>query len=485
MAINTIKDIIEQCTTDYADMIAFKYIEGKDIKEKTYSQLKEDSETVSCILDKFNLIGKHIALVGMSSYEWIISYLGTVNSGSVAVPLDASLPPAELYELLNRADVSALIYDKTQAAMVANIKEKCPEITHLIAMQDNVAVDGGYSLPKLLAECRGTYNTEIDPDKLCTLMYTSGTTGKSKGVMLSHRNLASNVEACVLIIEPGTVSMSVLPIHHSYCLTSGILKSLSLGSCICINDSMLHFARNFKKFKPEVTLLVPLIIETIYQQLRDDYPTMRTQLDALQQLYEANQAEFKRLKALTPDERVPNANENLYYRMRELFNHPDDTFLDGVLYFFINKTAYSGMIRYNNNGEYNVPFGRYPNLNTKLVTQQHSELLQRAELFNLDYSDIFDMAEADDFIFLDPPYDCVFNDYGNIDMMNGFDEAEHRRLATDFRNLQCRALMVIGKTPLTEELYGEYIFDEYYKNYSVNIKNRFNNDKMHIIVKNY
>lgn len=224
---------------------------------------------------------------------------------------------------------------------------------------------------------------------------------------------------------------------------------------------------------------------TFYQQLRDDYPTMRIQLDELQRIYEVNQAEFKRLKVLTPDERVPNANEDLYYRMRELFNHPDDNFLDGVLYFFINKTAYSGMIRYNNNGEYNVPFGRYPNLNTKLVTQQHSDLLQRAELFNLDYREIFDMAEEDDFIFLDPPYDCVFNDYGNIDMMNGFDEAEHRRLATDFRNLPCRALMIIGKTPLTEELYGEYIFDEYYKNYSVNIRNRFNNDKMHIIVKNY
>ena len=206
---------------------------------------------------------------------------------------------------------------------------------------------------------------------------------------------------------------------------------------------------------------------TFYQQLRDNYSAMRTQLDTLQQLYESN------------------ANETLYYRMRDLFNHPDNTFLDGVLYFFINKTAYSGMIRYNNSGEYNVPFGRYPNLNTKLVTQQHSELLQRAELFNLDYSDIFNMAQADDFIFLDPPYDCVFNDYGNIDMMNGFDETEHRRLAADFRNLPCRALMVIGKTPLTEELYGEYIFDEYYKNYSVNIKNRFNNDKMHIIVKNY
>lgn len=224
---------------------------------------------------------------------------------------------------------------------------------------------------------------------------------------------------------------------------------------------------------------------TFYRQLRDNYPVMRAQLDILQRKYETNQERFKKMKALTPDERVPNDNEELYYRLRNLFNYPDGSFLDGVLYFFINKTAYSGMIRYNSNGEYNVPFGRYPNFNTRLVTQQHSELLQRAELYNLDYKAIFDMVEEDDFIFLDPPYDCVFNDYGNIDMMNGFDETEHRRLAEDFKNLSCRALMVIGKTPLTEELYGDYIFDEYYKNYSVNIRNRFNNDKMHIVVKNY
>lgn len=224
---------------------------------------------------------------------------------------------------------------------------------------------------------------------------------------------------------------------------------------------------------------------TFYQQLRGQYPLMRQQLDELQRIYEKNQQEFKKLKTQLPDERVPNANEELYYHMRQLFNHPDETYLDGVLYFFINKTAYSGMIRYNNNGEYNVPFGRYPNFNTRLITQQHSDLLQSAELFNVDYRQIFDMAGEGDFMFLDPPYDCVFNDYGNIDMMNGFNEAEHRRLAADFRNLPCRALMVIGKTPLTEELYGEFIFGEYYKNYAVNIRNRFKNDKMHIIVKNY
>ena len=222
-----------------------------------------------------------------------------------------------------------------------------------------------------------------------------------------------------------------------------------------------------------------------YQQLRNDYQEMRTQLDALQEQYEKNQAEFKKLKMLSPDEHVVNANEDLYYKMRDLFNHPNNDYMDGVLYFFINKTAYSGMIRYNNSGEYNVPFGRYPNLNTGLVTVHHSELLQRAELFSVDYKTIFEKAGDKDFIFLDPPYDCVFNDYGNIDMMNGFDETEHRRLAADFKNLSCRALMIIGKTPLTEELYGEYIFDEYYKNYAVNIRNRFKNDKMHIIVKNF
>jgi len=224
---------------------------------------------------------------------------------------------------------------------------------------------------------------------------------------------------------------------------------------------------------------------TFYRQLKNDYPKMREQLDVLQKEYEKNQLEYKKLKTESPDERVPNKNEDLYYRIRDLFNNPDETYLDGVLYFFINKTAYSGMIRYNNSGEYNVPFGRYPNLNTKLVTTQHSELLQGAELFSVDYKNIFNMADENDFIFLDPPYDCVFNDYGNIDMMNGFDESEHRRLAGDFINLQCRTLMVIGKTPLTEELYEGFIFDEYYKNYAVNIKNRFNNDKMHIIVKNY
>ena len=224
---------------------------------------------------------------------------------------------------------------------------------------------------------------------------------------------------------------------------------------------------------------------TFYKQLRDDYPLLRKQLNEIQIIYEHNQLAYKLLKSKNPDDRVPNKNEDLYYKMRDLFNHPNEEYLEGLVYFFINKTAYSGMIRFNSNGEYNVPFGRYPNLNTQLVTEQHSRLLQQAELYTLDYKKIFDKAKSDDFMFLDPPYDCIFNDYGNIDMMNGFNEDEHRRLANDFKNLSCRALMIIGKTPLTMELYEKYVSDEYYKNYAVNIKNRFNNDKMHLILKNY
>lgn len=225
---------------------------------------------------------------------------------------------------------------------------------------------------------------------------------------------------------------------------------------------------------------------TFYECVRNHYDDMRAELDLIQELYERNQADYKVRKALAPDERVPNENEALYYRIRDMYNGKiPPEYLDGVLYFFINKTAYSGMIRFNSNGEYNVPFGRYPNLNTKLITQEHSQLLQRAEVLQEDYSVVFERAQADDFMFLDPPYDCVFNDYGNIDMMNGFDEEQHRRLAADFRNLSCRALMVIGKTPLTEELYGKFIKDEYCKNYAVNIRNRFKNDAKHIVVMNY
>lgn len=223
-----------------------------------------------------------------------------------------------------------------------------------------------------------------------------------------------------------------------------------------------------------------------YRGVAHHYRQVHRELAELERIYTANRTEFDRLKAITPDDRVEDHNEDLYYHLRDMYNgliHAD--YSPATLYYFINKTAYSGMIRYNARGEYNVPFGRYKNFNTDLVSLGHSQLLQRTEILNEDYGVVFQMAAPDDFMFLDPPYDCVFSDYGNEEYRDGFNEDSHRLLAQRFRQLNCRALMVIGRTPLTEELYGDLIVDEYAKTYAVNIRNRFHSEASHILVANY
>ncbi len=178
-----------------------------------------------------------------------------------------------------------------------------------------------------------------------------------------------------------------------------------------------------------------------------------------------------------------NYGEDLYYKMREEFNRPTGKYLEGVVYYFINKTAYAGMTRYNANGEFNVPFGKYKHFTYAGITDKHVGLLQRTSVLQSDYTSSFAMAGNGDFLFLDPPYDCVFHSYGNT--MQEDNESFHRRLAADYRNLSSRALMIINKTPLTQELYRRYIAEEYEKKYAVNIKNRFKQNAVHLVIKNY
>lgn len=223
-----------------------------------------------------------------------------------------------------------------------------------------------------------------------------------------------------------------------------------------------------------------------YKGVKSDFDNLQKELSKIEKIYHINRRKFEELKAKTPTERVDDDNEALYYQIRNMFNDlTDKKYSDALLYFFINKTAYSGMIRYNAKGEFNVPYGRYANLNTSLVTKSHSKLLANTEIYNLDYSEIFKMATEDDFMFLDPPYDCVFSDYGNVEHKDGFNEKNHIELANHYKNLKCKALMVIGRTPLTEKLYGDFIVDEYGKSYAVNIRNRFKSEANHILVSNY
>ncbi len=223
-----------------------------------------------------------------------------------------------------------------------------------------------------------------------------------------------------------------------------------------------------------------------YRCVQQNFVELSTELAELEDIYTNNRLEFDKQKNERSKERVLDKNESLYYRLRDMYNGSiPSIYSDAALYYFINKTAYSGMIRFNAKGEFNVPYGRYKNFNTKIITESHRNLLLNTEIHNGDYRNIFNMVTPNDFIFLDPPYDCIFSDYGNMEYMDGFNEANHRELAQDFYNLGCRALMVIGDTPLIRGLYGNNIIAEYGKNYSVNIRNRFKAGATHLIITNY
>ena len=275
---STIRELLVKSAATYGGNDAFRYkVKQTDadskktvaVESKTYSDLNNDSECFSAVLSFYGEQNKHIAVLGATSYAWVVAYMGIVNSGSVAVPIDAQLPAEEVCDLLNRAEVTTLVFDESKAQAASEARKLCPGLKYVISMNEESSVEGALSFWKLLGEQKPEYTYEPLPEDLATIMFTSGTTGKSKGVMLTHRNLAENATCLDMRIEPGTVIMSVLPIHHAYCLSMDILKALSLGSVICINDSLLRVAKNIKLFEPNMILMVPLMIETLAKKLED------------------------------------------------------------------------------------------------------------------------------------------------------------------------------------------------------------------------
>ena len=269
MPVGTLRDIIRHGADAYGSQTAFRYKVKKEIVDRTYLDVNRDSMAVSRMLESMGMEGKHIALIGTTTYQWIVGYFGIVGSGSVAVPIDAQLPADAVCELLERADVEMLVFDEIRRDVAEAVKEKCPSVRYILSMQAEEAADGVQSLSMLMALHAGEYEKELSGDQLATILFTSGTTGKSKGVMLSHRNLVDNAVCLDMKIPAGTVSMTLLPINHVYCLTMDIIKGLHIGLVICINDSIMHVQRNMKLFKPEIVLLVPLVIESIYGKLKD------------------------------------------------------------------------------------------------------------------------------------------------------------------------------------------------------------------------
>lgn len=260
MICHTIRDILVSASETYGNSDAIRYKEGKNnIVSKTYQELRRDSERFSAVLAALGEQGSHIAITGMTSYSWLTAYLGTVNSGSVAVPLDVSLPADEMCELINRADATVFVVDEIRADVAAMAKEHCPKLKHLISMQKEDTGEDMLSLGSLLSEQKEGFDFSPAPDQLATIMFTSGTTGKSKGVMLSHRNLAENATCLDMKFPQGTVLMSVLPIHHAYCLSMDFFCILT--SPFTNKRFSEALSRHFLKQRP-FRLPVPVFSQT-------------------------------------------------------------------------------------------------------------------------------------------------------------------------------------------------------------------------------
>lgn len=268
-SIENIKAIIDRAANEFGENDAYKFKRKNEIVSKSFIDVKNDTERFSNILKNLGLLGKHIAVIGATSYEWLITYYGTVSSNGVVVPIDKELPPSEVTDLLDRADVSAVVFDNNYIDSITPSIDGNAKIEYFISMQAEEDDGKILSFRKLMKESNDGFSCVIDNEKMCAILFTSGTTGKSKGVMLSHKSLCDNVTCMDMYIPSGLTVLSVLPLHHVYCFTCDFLIGLYLGETICFNDTIMHLAKNLQVYKPDIMLLVPMIIESLLYKLNE------------------------------------------------------------------------------------------------------------------------------------------------------------------------------------------------------------------------
>mgnify|MGYP003291491487 CR=1 FL=1 len=256
-------DIIEKA---YGNRVAYRYLVDDLIVDKTFAQLSHDVKAIASWLIKEGYRGKHIAVIGSTSYPWISTFLGILCSANVVVPVDKMLSAKEMLNILEMGDVDTVFVSEEFAHLSESIKQSNSRITKVICFAD------GYFGEILQTEAVSL--PHIDPEAMAEILFTSGTTGVSKGVMLSQKNLCANISDYYSLnildkthCEP--VAMSVLPIHHTYELTIGHLGMLYRGVTICINDRLENIAANMNRFKPGFILVVPAIAEAFYKKIMD------------------------------------------------------------------------------------------------------------------------------------------------------------------------------------------------------------------------
>ncbi|MBQ6588243.1 MAG: AMP-binding protein [Butyrivibrio sp.] len=256
----SIRQLFDYMVNEYSDTPALKWPVNNDVSEISYTGLGQNVSRLRKGLRADGLSKDHIAIVGFSSESWIEAFFAITTGDNTAVLIDPLLSDEEIIDLLVRSDSSAVFLDTSKKALSEKLQTSCPLV------RNTYYLDSLHSLKD-----SSSYSSDVfglSGDNTAMIIFTSGTTGKSKGVMLTQKNLVSNVEAVEYESVPGRVVLSVLPIHHAFCLVMDYLKCLSLGSTVCINDSFLHMVKNMQLFKPEVMLMVPMMLETIYKKLQ-------------------------------------------------------------------------------------------------------------------------------------------------------------------------------------------------------------------------
>ena len=280
LKINDLKDMLNKTGKLYADRPAYKIkVEEGKYQTYTHKEVRDMINNLGTALINLGLKGKRIAVIGENRYEWEIAYLSIVCGAGIVVPLDKSLPANELELLIERSDIEAIFYTKKYSDIIQNIKfSEKNKLKHLISMDNDENFEGIYSQKELIQEGKKLIeegnneflNAQINPKEMKIMLFTSGTTSKSKVVALSHENICTNLMdiGSVLDVTQEDVFLSVLPIHHVFECTVGFLFSLYKGAETVFCDGLRHIVENLNEYHVTVMACVPGIYERIFMMIR-------------------------------------------------------------------------------------------------------------------------------------------------------------------------------------------------------------------------
>ncbi len=283
----SIRALLRESAEKYGDKIVYKYFTSpNEVAEMSYRQLYAYFKSVGSSICSLGLEKKKIAIISDNRPEWMISLTATISAGAIAVPLDKDLLPASVENFLAYAEVEAVFCSGKYAEKISAMN--LPKLRFIIDFDNKGSIDNRYYTyekfvamgARLVADGNKKFKQcRYDRSKMSLLIFTSGTTGTSKGVMLSEDNVLTALTAAsnMICLKNDTVLLSVLPMHHTYEMTAGQLTAFRLGVTICINNSLKYVMRNMKMFQPTAMVVVPLYVNTIKKKISDEIKNRKKQ----------------------------------------------------------------------------------------------------------------------------------------------------------------------------------------------------------------